>query len=53
VAPRVDGLQVGDLVEFRGVYEWNDEGGAVHWTHHDPEGSHEPGWLKHDGSVYQ
>jgi len=52
VAPRVPGLEEGDRVEFSGVYEWNSEGGLVHWTHHDPGGLHRPGWIKHQGSVY-
>ena len=52
VAPRVAGLQEGDAVEFSGVYEWNEEGGVVHWTHHDPDGTHQDGWIKHEGQVY-
>lgn len=53
VAPRISTLSVGDSVGFGGVYEWNDQGGLVHWTHHDPDGEHEPGWLEHAGKVYQ
>lgn len=53
VAPRVEGLQAGDSVTFYGVYEWNEKGGTVHWTHHDPQGKHVPGWLKHNGRTYQ
>ena len=53
VAPRVSSLSKGDAVEFSGVYEWNDEGGVVHWTHHDPDGQHVDGWLKHNGFTYQ
>lgn len=53
VASRVVSLAKGDSVEFSGVYEWNDEGGVVHWTHHDPEGQHEAGWIKHNGTFYQ
>ncbi len=53
VAPRVEVLQPGDVIEFAGVYEWNDQGGVVHWTHGDPDGVHEPGWLKRDGVTYQ
>jgi hypothetical protein len=53
LAPRIESLAVGDAVEFHGVYEWNDKGGTVHWTHHDPQGSHEGGWLKHRGRVYE
>jgi len=53
VAPRVEGINVGDTVSFHGEFEWNDKGGVVHWTHHDPQGSHESGWLKHAGRTYQ
>jgi hypothetical protein len=53
LAHRVDALREGDTVEFSGLYEWNSQGGVVHWTHRDPEGRHKAGWLKHNGSVYQ
>jgi hypothetical protein len=53
LASRVEPLSVGDAVEFHGTYEWNDKGGIVHWTHHDPQGQHEPGWLKHQGKTYE
>jgi len=53
VAPRVEGLAVGDVVAFRGVYEWNAEGGTLHWTHRDPGGTHTAGWLRHDGRLYE
>ena len=53
LAHRVDSLREGDSVEFFGEYAWNSKGGVVHWTHHDPDGLHEAGWLKHNGSTYQ
>jgi len=53
LAPRIESLRNGDTVSFSGVYEWNDRGGLVHWTHHDPQGQHEAGWLRHRGRVYQ
>lgn len=53
VAPRVESLDEGDTVAFHGEYEWNAQGGVVHWTHHDPDGSHPAGWLKHEGHTYR
>jgi hypothetical protein len=53
VAPRVADLRAGDPVAFRGVYEWSEEGGTIHWTHHDPDGPHTPGWIRHDARTYQ
>lgn len=53
LAPRIPTLQVGDIIEFFGEYEWNEKGGVIHWTHHDPANRHAHGWLKHNGAVYQ
>jgi hypothetical protein len=53
LAPRIPSISAGDTVEFNGEYEWNEKGGLVHWTHHDPDGSHEAGWLKAGGRTYQ
>ena len=53
IAPRINSLREGDTIEFYGEYEWSPKGGVVHWTHHDPGGRHENGWLKHKGTAYQ
>jgi len=53
LAPRISSLETGDKITFYGEYEWNPEGGVIHWTHNDPDGSHQDGWIKHDGKTYQ
>ncbi|ASK26511.1 DUF3465 domain-containing protein [Neisseria chenwenguii] len=53
LAPKIKGLKKGDTVAFNGEYEWSQQGGVIHWTHHDPQGRHADGWLKHNGQVYQ
>lgn len=52
LAPRVPAA-LGDRLDFRGQYEWNDRGGVVHWTHADPQGRRPGGWLRHDGRTYR
>lgn len=53
IAPRIGSLSTGDSIQFCGEYEWNEKGGVIHWTHRTASGSHVPGWLKHNGTVYQ
>ena len=53
IAPRIDGLAVGDSVHFNGEYVWNEKGGVVHWTHHDPQGRHVTGWLQRNGKTFK
>jgi hypothetical protein len=53
IAPRIDALEVGDSVSFNGEYVWNEKGGVIHWTHHDPQGKHVAGWVTHNGKTYK
>jgi hypothetical protein len=53
LAPRLSSIKKGDALAFNGEYEWNSKGGVIHWTHHDPNGRHVTGWLKHNGQTYQ
>lgn len=53
LAPRVEYLKVGEMIEFYGEYEWNAKGGVIHWTHHDPKGKHPNGWLKYHAHTYR
>jgi hypothetical protein len=53
LTPRIAGLSEGDVVSFSGEYVWNDQGGMIHWTHRDPNKHHRPGWIRHNGVLYQ
>ncbi|MCB9480549.1 MAG: DUF1294 domain-containing protein [Desulfobacteraceae bacterium] len=53
LAPKIEDIKLGDHINFYGEYEWNSKGGTIHWTHHDPTGNHEDGWLNHGGKLYQ
>jgi hypothetical protein len=52
LASRVPVTQ-GDTVSLRGRFEWNERGGVIHWTHHDPEGRLQGGWIRSDGELYK
>ena len=52
LAPRVP-LHKGDTVKIRGRYEWNNRGGVLHWTHHDPKGRQKDGWIYHQSKYYK
>jgi len=43
----------GSDVLVHGEYVWNDQGGLIHFTHHDPAHTHEGGWIELSGVRYQ
>ena len=53
LAPRLEGLRPGERLDLYGQYEWNERGGLMHWTHHDPDGSHPGGYIERQGRRYQ
>lgn len=53
LASRLEELEVNDEIEIYGEYEWNDKGGVIHWTHHDPQHQHIGGWIKHKNKIVQ
>lgn len=46
-------LRIGDQVRVHGEYEWNAQGGVLHWTHDDPDGDRQGGWIEWDGDRYR
>lgn len=44
---------MGDRVRVRGMYEWNELGGLVHWTHHDSHGVEDGGYVRYRARVYE
>ena len=52
LAPRVP-VRRGSDVHLYGEYEWNPQGGVIHWTHHDPSARRPGGWIDHEGQRYR
>ncbi len=46
-------LHRGEVVSVHGQYEYYPQGGVIHWTHHDPSGRHENGYIEAGGKRYQ
>jgi hypothetical protein len=45
-------LARGERVTVKGEYEYYPLGGVIHWTHRDPRGRHEGGYIEAAGSTY-
>jgi hypothetical protein len=46
-------IQRGSRVAVKGEYEFDPRGGVIHWTHRDPRGRHESGYVQLGGQYYQ
>ena len=44
-------LRRGDVVSLLGQLECDDD--VIHWTHHDPRGRHQSGYVKVNGKLYE
>ena len=51
LAPRIP-TQEGDTITISGEYVWNNRGGVLHWTHHDPKGRR-GGWVEVNGKRFE
>ena len=43
----------GDRAVVKGEYEFYPIGGVIHWTHRDPRGRHEGGFVQVRGQTYE
>jgi hypothetical protein len=45
-------VKEGDHVIVHGEYIWSSQGGLIHFTHHDPQGTHQGGYIEDGGTTY-
>jgi hypothetical protein len=46
-------VRVGDDVTVKGELAIDPSGPVIHWTHHDPRGRHEAGFIRDHGVIYE
>jgi len=52
LAAPITELREGDIIEFRGKYEWTEEGGRLTHTYFD-NNEEQSGWLRYHGELFQ
>ncbi len=45
-------LKVGDVVAMGGQFIWTNQGGILHWLHHDPKGRRPDGYVELNGKFF-
>lgn len=50
---RVEGIKAGSELLIRGRYFWNEQGGVLRYTHHDPEQKRPDGWIRFKHRNYE
>jgi Protein of unknown function (DUF3465) len=45
-------LSSNEPIVVKGEYEYYPRGGVIHWTHHDPRGRHENGYISAADKMY-
>ncbi len=45
-------LKVGDTVSMGGQFIWTNQGGILHWLHHDPKGNRPDGYVELNGKFF-
>lgn len=45
-------LAVGDKVSMGGQFIWTNQGGLLHWLHHDPKGNRPDGYVELNGKFF-
>jgi len=43
---------VSSLIRLKGEFDYNENGGLIHWTHADPAGNRDGGWIEHNDMRY-
>ncbi len=46
-------IRTGENAIVKGEYEYEPMGGVIHWTHHDPRGRHDGGYVRLGDRSYQ